>query len=199
MNPAVAYLCVFLTSLAVDLLPFIGPPAWVGMVFFLTKFDLNPYWVLAAGVPGSVLGRWILSLYMPKISDRTVKKRKADELKFVGGKLRQRLWRSWLFVFVYSCLPMSTTALFSAAGIARVSALAIIPPFFLGKTVSDAIMIFSGKYVVSNLHEVGASMLSPKSIILLAAGVLTLAAMLFLDWRILLQKHKISFNFAIWR
>jgi membrane protein YqaA with SNARE-associated domain len=199
MDHAMIYLFVFLASLAVDLIPFFGPPAWMAMVFFLTKYDLNPWLVLAAGVPGSVLGRYVLSRYIPLISDRLVKKRKSDELKFVGGKLRQTLWRSWLFVFIYSCLPMSTTALFTAAGMARISPLVVIPPFALGKFASDALMVLSGKYVVTNFHDVGKSLLSVKSITLGTVGLAVLAAIFFIDWRVMLQRHKLAWNFKIWK
>ncbi len=199
MNHAWLYLAVFAASLAVDLIPFLGPPAWMAMVFFMTKFELNPWLVLAAGVPGSVLGRYVLSVFMPKISDRVMKKHKSDELKFVGGKLRQKRWHSWGFVFVYSLLPMSTTALFSAAGIARVSPLLVIPPFFVGKAISDAVMLSSSHYVAMNLTSVEQSLLSPKSIALGLLGLALLAIFLFLDWRVMLQKKKFALNFRIWQ
>jgi membrane protein DedA with SNARE-associated domain len=199
MNHAALYLAVFAASLAVDLIPFLGPPAWMAMVFFMTKFDLNPWLVLAAGVPGSVLGRYVLSVFMPKLSDRVMKKHKSDELKFVGSKLRQKLWHSWAFVFVYSLLPMSTTALFSAAGIARISPLLVIPPFFAGKAISDAVMLFSGHAIAMNLRTVEQSLLSPKSIALGLAGLAVLALFLFLDWRVILEKRKLAFNFKIWK
>jgi membrane protein YqaA with SNARE-associated domain len=199
MDHAMIYLAVFGASLAVDLIPFIGPPAWMAMVFFLMKYDLNPWLVLAAGVPGSVLGRYLLSCYIPKLSDRVIKKHKSDELKFVGGKLRQNLWRSWLFVFIYSCLPMSTTALFTAAGMARISPLVVIPPFTVGKFTSDAVMLLSGRYVAVNIHTVGESLLSPKSIALGLVGLAILFALFFVDWRVLLQKHKLALNFHIWK
>ena len=197
MNHAALYFTVFAASLAVDLIPFLGPPAWMAMVFFLTKYDLNPWLVLAAGVPGSVLGRYVLSVFMPKISDRVMKKHKSEELKFVGSKLNGKLWHSWAFVFVYSLLPMSTTALFTAAGIARVSPLLIIPPFFLGKGISDAVILFSSHAIAMNLKTVEHSLLSPKSIALSLLGLAVLAAFLFLDWRTLLQKRKLAFNFRI--
>jgi hypothetical protein len=56
------YVAVFLAALAVDLIPIFGPPAWTAMVFFVMKFDLNPWAVLDVGVPGSALGRYLLSL-----------------------------------------------------------------------------------------------------------------------------------------
>ena len=199
MNDALLYVAVFASALAVDLIPFFGPPAWMAMVFFMVKFDLNPWLVLAAGVTGSTLGRYLLSRYIPKFSDRMIKQHKSDELKFVGGKLRQKLWRSWLFVFIYSLLPMSTTALFSAAGIARIAPLVIIPPFFLGKLLSDAVVIFTGRYVALNASTLQQTLLSPKNIVITGLGLATLALMLFLDWRVMLEKRKLAFNFKIWK
>src|ERR1019366_1853346 len=116
------YLAVFLGAFAVDLIPVIAPPAWTFMLFFLVKFHLNPWVVLVAGVSGSTLGKYIFSLYVPKIADHLIKRRKREELEFMGKKLGQKLWQSWLFVFIYSLTPLSTAALFTAAAIAKVKA-----------------------------------------------------------------------------
>src|SRR5882762_3528493 len=96
------YLVVFAGSLAVDSVPFFAPPAWTLMVLLMVKFHLNPWGVLISGVTGSTLGRYLLSLYLPKISARIIKRQKTDDLEFLGRKLGQKTWRSWLFVFVYS-------------------------------------------------------------------------------------------------
>ena len=199
MSPALAYLAVFLGSLAVDLIPVIGPPAWTLMVFLLMKYDLNPWLVLAVGVPGSTIGRYVLSLYIPKFSDKLITRRKNEELQFVGKKLGQKLWRSWAFVFVYSVLPLSTTALFSAAGIAKIRPLQIIPPFFCGKLVSDGVMLFTGSYAAKGAGDLLHGTFSAKSIITAVVGLLVIGLLLFLDWRVLLQKKKIAFNFKIWK
>jgi membrane protein DedA with SNARE-associated domain len=199
MNDGILYLVVFLASLAVDLIPVIGPPAWTAMVFLLVKYDLNPWIVLAVGVPGSTLGRYLLSLYIPKVSERLIKRHKNEELQFVGRKLNQKLWRSWVFVFTYSLLPLSTTALFTAAGIARVQPLQIIPPFFVGKFICDAVMLYAGRYATMNADELVHGAFSAKSLITAGVGLLILGLLLFLDWRVLLQRRKIAFNFRIWR
>src|ERR1039457_1743625 len=81
------YLAVFLCAFAVDLIPVIAPPAWTLMVFFLVKFHLNPWVVLVAGVSGSTLGKYIFSLYVPKITNQLIKRHKREELEFMGKKL----------------------------------------------------------------------------------------------------------------
>lgn len=148
------YLVIFLSVLVVDLIPIIAPPAWTIMVFLLVKFHLNPWFVLIVGVTGSAIGRYFFSLYVPHIADKLIKRRKKDELEFMGRKLAQNFWQSWLFVFLYTLTPLSSSALFTAAAISKVKAWRTIPPFFCGKFLSDALMIVTGKYAAGNLKDV---------------------------------------------
>ena len=193
------YLTVFVASMAVDMVPVFAPPAWTVMVFFLLKFDLNPWIVLVLGVTGSTLGRYFFSLYVPRVSNKLIKRRKNEELEFVGKKLGGKLWRTWTFVFIYTLTPLSTTALFTAAGLGRVKPINTLPPFFAGKFISDAIMILTGRYLAGNAGDLWHNLLSPKSLITLALGLIVLGAVLFLDWRELLTRKKFKFRFRIWR
>jgi membrane protein YqaA with SNARE-associated domain len=193
------YLGVFLGALTVDLIPIFAPPAWTIMVLFLVKFDLNPWIVLVLGVSGSTIGRYIFSLYIPKVSNKIIKPRKNDDLEFVGKKLGSKLWRSWLFVFLYSLTPLSTTALFTAAGLGKINPLHTLPPFFLGKIVSNGIMVATGSYLAGSAGSLKENLLSPKSIITLSLGLIVLGGLLFLDWRALLTQKKLKFKFAIWK
>jgi len=181
------------------MVPVFAPPAWTVMVFFLLKFDLNPWIVLVLGVTGSTLGRYFFSLYVPRVSNKLIKRRKNQELEFVGKKLGGKLWRTWTFVFIYTLTPLSTTALFTAAGLGRVKPIHTLPPFFAGKFISDAIMILTGRYLAGNAGDIWHNLLSPKSIITLALGLIVLGALLFLDWRELLTRKKLKFRFKIWK
>ena len=159
------YIAVFVASFLVDLVPVIGPPAWTVMVFFSMKFDLNIWGVLAVGVPGSALGRYVLSLYIPKISNKLLKRKKNEDLEFLGKKLQQSRWKSWTFVFIYTLTPLPTTPLFTAAGLAKVKPYHIVPPFFVGKWISDAIMVYTGEHAASSLDDILHGTMSPKGII----------------------------------
>ena len=193
------YLAIFLSALVVDLIPVIAPPAWTIMVFLLVKFHLNPWFVLIVGVTGSAIGRYIFSLYVPHIADKLIKRRKKDELEFMGKKLTQTFWQSWLFVFIYSLTPLSSSALFTAAAIAKVKALRTIPPFFCGKFLSDALMIVTGNYAAGNLKDVVHGTFSSKGILAIVLGLVVVAVFLFIDWRALLQRKRFTFNLKIWK
>src|SRR6266550_3632778 len=126
------YFLVFVATLFVDSIPVFAPPAWTVLVLLLLLFHLNPWIVVIIGVTGSTLGRYILSVYIPKVSSGLVNRREDKNLRYVGGKLTKAPFAAAIFVFLYTLTPLSTTALFTAAGIARVNPWHILPPFFFG-------------------------------------------------------------------
>jgi hypothetical protein len=97
----------------------------------------------------------------------------------MGRKLTQTFWQSWLFVFIYSLTPLSSSALFTAAAIAKVKALRTIPPFFCGKFLCDALMIVTAKYAAGNLRDVVHGTFSSKGILAIVLGLVVVAVFLF--------------------
>lgn len=192
-----AYLAIFAITVFCDSLPVIGLPAWMVMVLFWSRYDLNVWLVLLVGVTGSTLGRFLFSLYAPRVSERFLKRRKTEELAFVGRKLEGSLCRSWLFVFVYALTPLSTTALFLAVGLGRVHVRQIVPPFFAGKFVIDAVMIHVGRYAVQSVGDLLHGTVSWKGLGTTTAGLALVALLLFIDWRCLLEQRKLRFGFQI--
>jgi hypothetical protein len=82
---------------------------------------------------------------------------------------------------------------------AKLTALYIIPAFFVGKFTSDAIAVHLGKYASENTESLINGALSWKSIISLLVGLLLVCALLFIDWSSLIQKKKFQLNFKIWK
>ena len=193
------YGVIFLSAVTVDVIPLIAPSAWMVAIFLLVKFHLRPWIVLPLCASGSTLGRYLMSLYIPRFAGLFIKRHKTDELKFLGKKLSQNLWQSWLFVFIYSVTPLSTTALFAAAGVAKVKPSHTVPPYFCGKFLSNAVMIFTGLYAAANYKDFMRGSFSTKGIVTLVLGCVVVTGFLFLDWRALLQRKKFTFNFRIWK
>lgn len=193
------YLLVFLACFLFDLFPVIGPPAWTAMVFLQLKFDLQIWPVLIIGVIASTLGRYCLSLYIPKLSGRFIKTQKNEDLIFLGEKLGKKGWRAFVFILVYTLTPLPSTPIFTAAGMARLKPIQIIPPFFIGKFTSDAIMVLSGKYAAENVHSIKAGLLTWQSLTGIGFGLLLIFALLFVDWKTLLQKKQFRLEFRIWK
>jgi membrane protein YqaA with SNARE-associated domain len=193
------YLLVFFGSHGVDLITIKAPPAWTVMAFAIMKYRLNPWLVLAVGVPASALGRYLFSLYIPKFSDRVLATKKKHELNYVGKKLRGRLWQTWVFVLGYTLSPLSTTALFTAAGMSKVPVWHLLPPFLVGKFVSDAMMVKAGEYAAGNLKSMIDGVFSAKNILIAAITLVLTGAFLFVDWHALLVKKTLSFNFSVFK
>ena len=77
---------VFVGALLFDIVPFPFLPAFTIMVFLQIMFDLNIWWVIAIGVAGSILGRYILTLYIPLLAGRIFKRSKTEDVEFLGKK-----------------------------------------------------------------------------------------------------------------
>ena len=193
------YLLVFIASLLVDVVPFIGPPAWTVMVFFQVKFGLNIWLVLIIGVTGSAIGRYLYGSYIHRFSRYYIKPQKNEDLHFVGSKLANNGWKVQLFVLLYTLMPLPSTPLFTAAGVARMRTITLIPAFFVGKFVSDAIMVFTGDYVAHNVIHITHDLLSWKALVGTIFGLVIICLFLFINWRKLLQEKKFTMSFNIWK
>src|SRR5437868_735029 len=106
------YLLVFIGALIIDVSPIPLPPAFTIMIFLQIKFHLEIWLVIVIGVVGSILGRYILTLYIPKVSDGIFKQAKNEDVQFLGSKLREKGVKSQLFIILYSLMPLPTTPLF---------------------------------------------------------------------------------------
>jgi hypothetical protein len=191
------YFVVFAAALAVDTIPVFAPPAWILLVVLLVKFKLNPLLTVAIGVTGSTIGRYILTRYIPKISSRLVNRREDANLRYIGTKIGKAKWSSAVFVFLYTLTPLSTTALFTAVAMGRTEPWHILVPFFLGRLISDGVLVFSGKYASANLTNLLHGQANWKTVITLVVGLIVISAFLFIDWRQLLEHKKLRFRFNI--
>jgi membrane protein YqaA with SNARE-associated domain len=194
-----AFLLAFLGALLVDTIPVFAPPAWMLLVLVMLKFKTNPWALAAVGAAGSTIGRFVLSWYMPRVAHKLLDDAENDNIKFLGRKLGGRVVPAFVFVLLYSLTPLSTTALFTAAGAAKVNPLPILPAFFIGKLISDAVMLITSKSAIRGVEDLWRGQGSPKSVIITALGVLLIGAMLFIDWKQLLVHKRLRLRFSILR
>lgn len=193
------YFLVFLGAFLFDVVPFPFPPAFTIMVFLQIHYDLNIWLVVFIGVAGSLLGRYVLTLYIPHLAGNLFKPAKNEDVHYLGIVLKNNFWKGQFVVLAYSLLPLPTTPLFVAAGMSKVSPLYVIPAFFVGKFTSDAILVNLGKYGFENTEKLLHNASSWQSFLSLAVGLLLISALLFIDWRTLIQKKKFQLNFRIWK
>jgi hypothetical protein len=193
------YALVFLATLLVDVTPLPLPPAFTVMVLLQIVFKLNIWIVIAIGVSGSVVGRYLLALYIPKLSDNLLKPELNEDIRFLGRKLQATGWKVPAFVFVYSLLPMPTSPLFIAGGMVRMKAYLIIPPFVAGKLISDALAVVMGAQAVVTADDLMHGLTSWRSLTGMLVGALLIFALLFVDWRSLLQRRHFRLKLSTWK
>jgi len=66
------YFIVFIAAFIPDVSPVFLPPAFAAIIFLRQKFNLNIWLVIVTGSVGSIIGRYILTLYSHKISGSDV-------------------------------------------------------------------------------------------------------------------------------
>ncbi len=193
------YVLVFFASMLVDIVPVPLPPAFTVMIFFQIKYDLNIWLVLLFGVSGSVLGRFLLSMYVPYVTDKLFKKKKNEDVQFLGKRMKEKGVRGQLFILLYSLLPLPTTPLFIASGMARLKPLFIIIPFLIGKFTSDLVVVVLGKYATENTQSILQGLITWKSVTGLALGLILIFILIFIDWKMLLLNKRFVLRFNVFK
>ena len=182
-----------------DVVPIPLPPAFTIMVFLQVAFGLDIWWVIIIGVAGSILGRYVLTLYVPLLADRIFKRSKNEDVQYLGERMKDLGWRGQAAILAYTLLPLPTTPIFLASGMARINAIYVIPVFFVGKFTSDAITVHLGKYASENIESIIDKGFSWPSVISLILGLFFIGSILFIDWRSLLLRKKLLFNFRVFK
>jgi membrane protein DedA with SNARE-associated domain len=193
------YLLVFIGAFLFDVVPFPSPPAFTIMVFFQIMYDLNIWMVILIGVTGSILGRYVLTLYIPKIAGKIFNPAKNEDVQYLGRILKEKGWKSQLVIIAYSLLPLPTTPLFVAAGMAKIRPYYIIPAFFIGKFTSDTVLVYFGKYGTQSAEDMLHGAVHWQSVLSVIIGLMLLSGLLFIDWRSLIQTKRFKLNFKIWK
>ena len=92
------YVLVCVVSILVDITPLPLPPAFTVMILLQIVFNLAIWPVIIFGVVGSIIDRYILTLYIPSVADRILQKDKNDDVRFLGEKMKTRGWRGQFFI-----------------------------------------------------------------------------------------------------
>lgn len=192
-----AYVAVFFAAMAVDCVPVFAPPAWTLILLGVMHWKLELWPACAAGAAGSTLGRYVVGRYLPRLMKRWFTADKNENIAFLGRKLDGRFTAVFAFVLLYSLTPLSTTALFTAAGAAKASFRPILPAFFLGKTVGDAVCVMAGRQTIRSAGDLLKGQLSPRGLATAVLALAVLGALLVVDWRQLLQRRRLRFDWRL--
>lgn len=193
------YLLLLLTVLVVNVLPAFAPPTWTVLVFFFVKYNMYVPSVVMIGVIAATIGRAILSEYIKWFSVKIFNDKEINNLKFLGEKIGHTPAVNITFSFLYSLTPLSTTALFVAAGVAHVKTSYVLTGFFLGRLVSYTVLVLSTSLIANNIEGLFEGRITWENALSALSGLSVFFFFIFIDWRQLLENKKVRFVFRIWK
>jgi uncharacterized membrane protein YdjX (TVP38/TMEM64 family) len=177
------YLILFAIVLGINLMPAFGPPTWSVLVLYALNGDLKAVPLILVAALAAALGRFAL----------------AHGFRLLGGRLPARYRRNLgaarkaieknrrnaiLALGLFALSPVPSAQLFEAAGLAGGRLTAFTAAFFLGRTVSYSIYVFTAEGIrASSVGDAFRDAItSPWGIAIQVAMILALVAFARIDW-----------------
>lgn len=173
----VAWVIVF----AMNAVTFPLPPAWMVLASFreYTQVALLPLTV--GGSAAAALGRLLFAWQVKTFTGRLPADARANA-QALAAAANTRLRAPWLFVAIYSFLPISSDAVFTAVGLGALPLRSTVVVFFLARSVFNTLMVLTAGPVVSNLADLFAGRLSWGSMVIVVVAAGAYALFLKLPW-----------------
>lgn len=135
-------LTLFAIVFGVNLLPAFGPPTWAILVLYVLNTDIHPGLLIPVAATAAASGRLLLALGFRLLGNRLPKKYR-DNLAAARAALEKNRRNTFLALGLFALSPVPSAQLFEAAGLAGVRLLPFTIAFFLGRTISYSIYVFT--------------------------------------------------------
>ncbi len=184
-------LTLFAIVLGVNLLPAFGPPTWAVLVLYVLNTEIHPGLLIPVAASAAATGRLLLALAFRLLGDR-LPKRYRDNLAAARAALERNRRNTILALGLFALSPVPSAQLFEAAGLAGVRLLPFTIAFFIGRTISYSIYVFTAAGLkATSLGDVFRDALtSPWGIALQVAMLVGLYLLARLPWARLLDGRK---------
>jgi len=177
------YLLLFVLVLGVNLMPAFGPPTWAVLVLVTLDSELAAAPSIVIAAVAAALGRLLLALGFRLLGGR-LPARYRRNLGGARAALEKNRRRAILALGLFALSPVPSAQLFEAAGLAGVRLLGFTAAFFLGRTVSYSIYVFTA----AGMRETRLgdafrdAVTSPLGIAIQLAMIAALVAFARIDW-----------------
>jgi membrane protein YqaA with SNARE-associated domain len=147
------------------------PPAWIVLASFREYAHVALLPLTVGGSAAAALGRLLFAWQVNAFTGRLPADARANAQALAAAANTRLRW-PWLFVIIYSFLPISSDAVFTAVGLGALPLRSTLVAFFLARSVFNTLMVLTAGPVVSNLGDLFAGRLGWSSIavVLLATG-----------------------------
>ncbi|HET6689978.1 MAG TPA: hypothetical protein VFG74_03845, partial [Miltoncostaeaceae bacterium] len=120
---------------AVNATPLPMPPSWLIAAYLGVRLDVDPAGLVVAAATGAALGRTILAAWTRALGPRLMSADARDNVAYLGARLRGRR-SSWGVASVLAVSPPPSGALYTAAGVLRVSLPLVFASCLVGRLVT---------------------------------------------------------------
>ena len=166
---------------AMNAVTFPLPPAWLVLAAFhtYTRVPLLPLTI--GGSAAAALGRLLFAWQVKTFTGRLPADARANAQALVVAAHTRLRW-PWLFVVVYSFLPISSDAVFTAVGMGALPIHSTVLAFFAARSIYNTLMVLATGPVVSNLGDLFAGRLGWQSILIVVLATGGYVLFLKLPW-----------------
>lgn len=177
------YLTLFAIVLGVNLMPAFGPPTWAILVLYVLNSNLPAVPTILVAAVAAALGRFLLGHGFRLIGHRLPAKYRRN-LEAARGALERNKRGGILALGLFALSPVPSAQLFEAAGLTGVRLLPFTLAFFLGRTASYSIYVFtaSGLRATSLGDTFRDAITNPVGIALQVAMLIGLVFLVRIDW-----------------
>ena len=176
-------LTLFAIVLGVNLLPAFGPPTWAILVLYVLNTEIHPALLIPVAATAAASGRLLLALAFRLLGNR-LPERYRRNLQAARKALEKNRRNAILALGLFALSPVPSAQLFEAAGLAGVRLLPFTLAFFLGRTVSYSIYVFTaaGLRATSLGDTFREALTSPWGIALQVVMLIGLVFFARIDW-----------------
>lgn len=176
-------LTLFAIVLGVNLLPAFGPPTWAILVLYVLNTELHPALLIPVAALAAASGRLLLALAFHLLGHKLPSKYRRN-LDAARRALEKNRRNAILALGLFALSPVPSAQLFEAAGLAGVRLLPFTIAFFLGRTVSYSIYVFTaaGLKSISLGDTFREALTSPWGIALQVVMLIGLVLFARIDW-----------------
>ncbi|HTU13006.1 MAG TPA: VTT domain-containing protein [Allosphingosinicella sp.] len=179
----VELLTLFAIVFGINLIPAFGPPTWAVLVLYVLSTDIHPALLIPVAALAAASGRLLLALAFRLLGNRLPKKYR-DNLTAAREALEKNRKGAILALGLFALSPVPSAQLFEAAGLAGLRLLPFTIAFFLGRTISYSIYVFTaaGLRATSLGDAFRDALTSPWGIAMQVAMLIGLVLLARLDW-----------------
>jgi uncharacterized membrane protein YdjX (TVP38/TMEM64 family) len=176
-------LTLFAIVFGVNLLPAFGPPTWAVLVLYVLNTSIHPALLIPVAALAAASGRFLLALAFRLLGNRLPKKYRGN-LAAAKAAMEKNRRNAILALGLFALSPVPSAQLFEAAGLAGVRLLPFTLAFFVGRTISYSIYVFTaaGLRATSLGDTFKEAITSPWGIALQVAMLIGLVLFARIDW-----------------